>query len=105
MPIYEYICKDCEKPFEKLVFNSKEKITCPTCGGKHNSMQLSVVATPASAATATTNYNLTASLTQSASQTVNALKLAPAAATTLALGTTTLTIGTGGLLMTGAKAA
>jgi fibronectin-binding autotransporter adhesin len=59
----------------------------------------------AAATSATTNYNLTANLTQSASQTVNALKIAPAAATTLTLGTTTLTIGTGGLLMTGATAA
>lgn len=47
MPIYEYICKDCEKPFEKLLFNTKEKVVCPSCGGKHNTLQLSVIATPA----------------------------------------------------------
>ena len=46
MPIYEYICKDCNKSFEKLRFNTKEKVACPSCGGKHNALQLSVVATP-----------------------------------------------------------
>ncbi|MSO19475.1 MAG: zinc ribbon domain-containing protein [Acidobacteria bacterium] len=49
MPIYEYICADCEKPFEKLIFNAREKVLCPTCGGKHNTQQLSVVASPAKA--------------------------------------------------------
>ena len=49
MPIYEYICADCEKPFEKLVFNSREKVLCPTCGGKHNTQQLSIVASPVKA--------------------------------------------------------
>jgi putative FmdB family regulatory protein len=50
MPIYEYICKDCERAFEKLVFNTKEKISCPHCGGRHNALQLSVVASPAKSA-------------------------------------------------------
>ena len=47
MPIYEYLCTDCEKPFEKLQFNTKEKVAYPRCGGKHNKLQLSVIATPA----------------------------------------------------------
>jgi putative FmdB family regulatory protein len=47
MPIYEYVCKDCEKPFEKLVFSGKEKVACPNCGGRRHALQLSVVATPA----------------------------------------------------------
>ena len=47
MPIYEYICKDCERPFEKLLFNTKERTTCPGCGSRRNALQLSVVATPA----------------------------------------------------------
>ena len=47
MPIYEYICEDCRKPFEKLVMRTSEKISCPDCGGKQNSMQYSVMATPA----------------------------------------------------------
>lgn len=30
MPIYEYICRDCDKEFEALVF-SGEKPCCPDC--------------------------------------------------------------------------
>ncbi|MBN2714142.1 MAG: zinc ribbon domain-containing protein, partial [Planctomycetes bacterium] len=31
MPIYEYICKKCGKPFELLV-RSDTKVECPGCG-------------------------------------------------------------------------
>ncbi|MCX8160436.1 MAG: zinc ribbon domain-containing protein [Candidatus Saccharicenans sp.] len=32
MPIYEYICENCQKRFEVLVkLNSLVKITCPDC--------------------------------------------------------------------------
>lgn len=32
MPIYEYICQNCQKRFEVLVsLNSKAKVTCPDC--------------------------------------------------------------------------
>jgi putative FmdB family regulatory protein len=34
MPIYEYHCEQCDHEFEKLVFNSSEKISCPGCKGK-----------------------------------------------------------------------
>jgi putative FmdB family regulatory protein len=47
MPIYEYVCNDCQKPFEKLVLKSREKITCPQCGGRHHTIQYSVIASPA----------------------------------------------------------
>ena len=47
MPIYEYVCDGCKEPFEKLVLKSSEKISCPKCGGRHHTMQYSVVATPA----------------------------------------------------------
>ena len=46
MPIYEYVCDDCKKPFEKLVMSQSEKITCPKCGGRHHTMQFSVIASP-----------------------------------------------------------
>ena len=46
MPIYEYVCDDCKNPFEKLVMSQSEKITCPKCGGRHHTMQYSVVAAP-----------------------------------------------------------
>ena len=47
MPIYEYVCEDCSKPFEKLVMKASETIVCPKCGGRHHTMQFSVVAAPA----------------------------------------------------------
>ena len=31
MPIYEYFCKTCNRKFEVLVLNSKERIECPAC--------------------------------------------------------------------------
>ena len=31
MPIYEFQCNQCENEFEKLVFNTSEKIACPKC--------------------------------------------------------------------------
>ena len=32
MPMFEYVCKDCETEFEKLVRNtSKTEINCPSC--------------------------------------------------------------------------
>ena len=34
MPIYEYVCLDCEKVFETLVLNSREEICCPHCESK-----------------------------------------------------------------------
>jgi putative FmdB family regulatory protein len=34
MPIYEYVCLDCEKVFETLVLNSREEVCCPYCDSK-----------------------------------------------------------------------
>ncbi|MBI4563401.1 MAG: zinc ribbon domain-containing protein [Planctomycetes bacterium] len=31
MPVYEYLCQKCEKPFEVLVRSEGEKIFCPSC--------------------------------------------------------------------------
>jgi putative FmdB family regulatory protein len=42
MPIYEYVCDDCQTHFEKIVFNKTQEIACPSCSGKKNSIQLSV---------------------------------------------------------------
>jgi putative FmdB family regulatory protein len=42
MPIYEYICEDCQTHFEKIVLNKTQEITCPKCAGKRNAIQLSV---------------------------------------------------------------
>jgi putative FmdB family regulatory protein len=35
MPVYDYICKDCQKPFEKILTlteHDAEKLSCPNCG-------------------------------------------------------------------------
>ena len=45
MPIYEYVCNDCETHFEKIVINKREEIACPKCASKKASIQLSVFAT------------------------------------------------------------
>jgi len=42
MPIYEYICEDCQAQFEKIVFNKAQEIACPKCASKKNTPQLSV---------------------------------------------------------------
>ena len=34
MPIYEYHCNQCNHDFERLVFRSSEKISCPGCKSK-----------------------------------------------------------------------
>jgi putative FmdB family regulatory protein len=46
MPIYEYICDDCETPFERIVLNKNQEIACPKCAGKKNTIQLSVFSAP-----------------------------------------------------------
>ena len=44
MPIYEFVCDQCKHEFEKLVFNSSEKIGCPKCNGKKVSRKMSAFA-------------------------------------------------------------
>lgn len=34
MPIYEYICRDCDAEFEELVFSTDETVPCPKCGSE-----------------------------------------------------------------------
>ena len=35
MPVYDYLCKQCKKEFEKVLTLKQhdEPITCPNCGG------------------------------------------------------------------------
>lgn len=46
MPIFEYVCKDCDHGFEVLVYGS-QKAECPKCHSKKLTPQLSVFAAPA----------------------------------------------------------
>ncbi len=43
MPLFEYICTDCQNRFEALVMGSK-KPECPSCHSKKLEQQLSVFA-------------------------------------------------------------
>jgi putative FmdB family regulatory protein len=51
MPLYEYICRQCEHNFEELVFGS-ETVECPQCRARDVERLLSVPARPQ---TVTTN--------------------------------------------------
>jgi len=46
MPIYEYVCEDCDTRFERIVLNKQQEIACPNCASKKAGIQLSVFATP-----------------------------------------------------------
>jgi len=46
MPIFEYVCKDCQHEFEALVFG-KQKAECPKCESKRLEPKLSVFAVAA----------------------------------------------------------
>jgi putative FmdB family regulatory protein len=43
MPIFEYVCEQCDHQFEALVYGGK-KAECPKCPGKKLARQLSVFA-------------------------------------------------------------
>ena len=43
MPIFEYVCKECDHQFEALVYGN-EKAECPKCHSKKLAPQLSVFA-------------------------------------------------------------
>ena len=35
MPIFEFVCSECDQPFEDLVFGSDTKgVICPACGSE-----------------------------------------------------------------------
>jgi putative FmdB family regulatory protein len=44
MPIYEYVCADCARPFETLVRRFGEAVDCPHCGSGSVEKQLSTFA-------------------------------------------------------------
>ncbi|HWX93900.1 MAG TPA: zinc ribbon domain-containing protein [Terriglobales bacterium] len=43
MPIFEYICKDCDHSFEALVYG-RQKAECPKCHSQQLAPQLSTFA-------------------------------------------------------------
>lgn len=54
MPIFEYVCKECQHEFEALVFG-KGKAECPKCHSKKLEPQLSVFAVSAKGASGATS--------------------------------------------------
>jgi putative FmdB family regulatory protein len=46
MPVYEFICTDCSKPFEKLVLSASNinEVTCPTCQSQNILKKISIFA-------------------------------------------------------------
>ena len=51
MPIFEYICQECQHEFEALVFG-KDKAACPKCQSKKLASQLSVFSVSAKSSAA-----------------------------------------------------
>ncbi len=46
MPLYEYVCRKCDHPFEALVFGAADETTCPKCESAKVEKQLSAPAPP-----------------------------------------------------------
>jgi putative FmdB family regulatory protein len=53
MPIFEYICKDCDHHFEALVYG-QQKAECPKCNSRELAPQLSVFAVSAKSGSSST---------------------------------------------------
>ena len=48
MPIFEFVCKDCEQPFEELIFGSStDGVVCPSCGSEQVRKKMSTFASKA----------------------------------------------------------
>jgi putative FmdB family regulatory protein len=46
MPIFEYVCAECGKPFEQLVLNTSKvgEVTCPACHSQNITRKISTFA-------------------------------------------------------------
>ena len=44
MPLYEYVCRDCQAGFETLVRRFGDAVACPSCSSVRVDKQLSVFA-------------------------------------------------------------
>ncbi|MBN2351523.1 MAG: zinc ribbon domain-containing protein [Spirochaetales bacterium] len=53
MPVFEYVCRACGTPFEKLVPAAGRDVSCPACAGGDVEKKLSVFAVSKSAAAET----------------------------------------------------
>ncbi|HLH42846.1 MAG TPA: zinc ribbon domain-containing protein [Bryobacteraceae bacterium] len=47
MPIFEYLCEECGRMFEKLVLRpGSEPVACPVCGASRLTQQVSTFLSP-----------------------------------------------------------
>ncbi len=44
MPLFEYKCRECGKPFDELVSHPDDPVACPFCKSSNAEKQLSVFA-------------------------------------------------------------
>ena len=44
MPVYEYLCLECQRAFERYVRRFNEAVTCPACSSDSVEKQLSTFA-------------------------------------------------------------
>ena len=46
MPLFEFVCTDCEQPFEELVRSASatDEVTCPICGSPEVKRKISTFA-------------------------------------------------------------
>jgi putative FmdB family regulatory protein len=59
MPIFEFVCTECEETFEELVFSvSKiDEVVCPTCGGSKVKKKMSTFASKPAAGSTSFSLN------------------------------------------------
>ena len=52
MPLFEFVCTDCNKPFEELVRSASvvDGVKCPACGSQEISKKISTFASKGSGA-------------------------------------------------------
>jgi putative FmdB family regulatory protein len=61
MPIYEYYCDDCQKPFEVFVRSIHTPVApvCPHCGGTHVEKEVTAASTLGTRGTSLTTTSTT----------------------------------------------
>ena len=71
MPIFEFVCSQCGKPFEELVRSSAavSEVACPACGSQQVKKQISVFASRLSGGSGFSSLNLGSSAASSSCST------------------------------------
>jgi putative FmdB family regulatory protein len=59
MPIFEFVCQECGKPFEELVRNAAETgdVICPLCGSGQVKKQISTFASKVAAGSLSSSFS------------------------------------------------